>query len=96
MYYIQKPRKINVGTVDTYTDKEESRYNHMRKLEISNKTAILITLSFFLVACAKAFCLEPTPNVTYWDGAGNQWTCSNCGTTNYCWQTSCSNCGNSQ
>lgn len=31
-----------------------------------------------------------------WDGAGNSWTCSNCGESNYCWQMSCSNCGNSQ
>lgn len=61
----------------------------------------------FYIACAIGFlfifghavtshaCL-PVDSVQMENGAGNTWTCSNCNTTNYCWQMSCSNCGNSQ
>ena len=96
MYYINKPKRENVKLMDTYTEREESKYNHIKKIEISKKTAVLMTISFFLMSCAKAFCVEVVPDVTCWDGAGNKWTCSNCGRENYCWEMSCNNCGNFQ
>lgn len=96
MYYINKPKNKDFRLVDTYTDREEAKYNHMGKIEISKKTAVLMTISFFIMAFAKAFSVEPTPDIICWDGAGEKWTCSNCGSENYKWEMSCSNCGNSQ
>lgn len=60
-------------------------------------TLFTLLAGMILVMNCSASACEYDPDTTLaWDGAGGQWTCGNCGTTNYKWQMSCSNCGNSQ
>jgi len=53
-----------------------------------------IFCSFYIGNSTK---LNPTQELaSSWDGAGETWSCSNCGNTNYRWEMSCNRCGNSQ
>lgn len=96
MYYLEKKKKTGNILLKTYTDKEEQQYMNLPKIYITPKIAALMVGVFFLFCTGRAFTNELTESPSCWDGAGDQWTCGNCGTSNYKWQTSCSSCGNSQ
>lgn len=57
---------------------------------------------FLLIPCVFITCLglvsmvSSPEEVSAWDGAGETWSCSNCGRSNYVWEMSCNDCGQSQ
>ena len=66
--------------LDTYTIKEEKQYKQ-RQIIINPYVGLAL---YFVFA---------TVSIFSWDGAGDTWTCSKCGKSNYNWQMGCS-CGN--
>jgi len=82
----------------TYTELEEAQYNDTRKIYVGKFGITVMILSAFLISIGSicSACPYNQETTLAWDGAGDKWTCGNCGTENYKWQGSCSNCGNSQ
>lgn len=104
MYYLDK-RKREDGVnplYPTYCEKEEKQYYGNQSCGNSTTQLLkflvmgLLILFMGIFTQAEALPCKKIVHESHWDGAGDQWTCGNCGTTNYKWQMSCSNCGNSQ
>lgn len=98
MFYIRKNKKIDEVILKTFCEQEEDSYEHVGRVYIQKKKRNML---FFLMMAflflygislnAHSFHLKHIDCT--WDGAGDTWTCGNCGSSNYKWQMSCSNCG---
>jgi len=101
MYYRKKENRISFLTEKTYAEKITGLMDMKTpptKKQIKRFYIMMAIGSLFLLLNTSSVAAHEAEieTINYWDGAGDQWTCSNCGTTNYKWQNSCSNCGNSQ
>jgi len=78
----------------TTTEVEEEKYGLRAPLRISKTFALFMVTAFVSIMLFAAF-EEPVirSKLNAEDGAGTYWTCSNCGSSNKCYEMSCSNCG---
>lgn len=99
---IYKTKKTIVPEMQkTYCEDEEKSYHRQGESRISEKKLILMFFAFITVTLTAFVGAESTPSKkfcceSHWDGAGDTWTCSRCGTSNYYWEVTCNNCGKSQ
>lgn len=85
MLYLKRKRAFS-GLNETFCEKVERR-------STLNQRPLTKTKSFLFLALAGLTLV--TANCFAWDGAGDTWTCGNCGKSNYTWQNSCTKCGKS-
>jgi len=84
-----RPKKPVISNLrKTYTEKEEKRYFNLKTYSLSKPIQVAI-IGLVVILSTVGACEA-------WDGAGNTWSCSNCGTSNYTHEMSCNNCGASQ
>lgn len=102
MYYIKKSNHNKSDLITTTCEYEEGLYN-IRIQGSESKWFVkffFLLIGFLTLFLIHTFHIHADTRVPIqifeWDGAGDTWTCGNCGSSNYKWQMSCSNCGASQ
>ena len=99
-YFKKKDSRIPFLTEQTLAEKLTGRFDMSEKPSLLQERRFYVTfaIGIVLLFCnfAVAHSCSTVDRVEMDNGAGNTWTCSNCNSSNYCWQMSCSNCGNSQ
>ena len=83
MFYLRK-KKADTSLTKTFCEKYENQRNQRQPAQVSARSFFMLAVVGF--ALATSLC-------SAWDGAGDTWTCSNCGGVSYTWQNSCANCG---
>ena len=81
----------------TFTECEESQYKVIQPLRVNKVFVLFMGAIFLAFIFLTAFENVSVPfthcKLNAEDGAGTYWTCSNCGSSNKCYEMRCSNCG---
>lgn len=99
MFYIKKNKVKPVLTEKTLAEKLTGRFDMKETPSVWQLKRFYMALvaGILILGCHMACeAVEAFSEVIADNGAGNTWTCGNCGESNYCWQMSCGNCGKGQ
>lgn len=89
MYYLSKKNKQQPTIEKTYTEIEEMQYKNS-KIYLEKNRYKTLSIVFAITA---AILLTVSNLLEAKDGAGDNWSCSNCGYSNKFYEMSCGNCG---
>lgn len=91
---IKSKRKLIPPMQRTYCEEEEKRYQSKSPIGVSKITYwFLFVLASLICYCNCIEAAKPVMDRYEWNGAGDTWSCDNCGCSNNSFEMSCWNCG---